>query len=189
MVNSKRYLTKESLWTTGTGALIFHGLIIAGFAFSGGFSSGFLPKAQPTNCIEVVLLPSSMNQPDATESSHLKSSPPTLLKEKSPPSKYEERNKEQKKLTSSSAISDTYGTEILFNPPPIYPLEARRKNLQGIVLIQLYLTEEGEVDHAIPLAPHAHVILETAALKAIYSWRFKPGAKTVEVPVEFKLVV
>jgi TonB family protein len=76
-----------------------------------------------------------------------------------------------------------------FNPPPVYPLEARRKRIEGIVLIRLSLSEKGTVDKAIPLAPRNNPLLEDAALEAIQKWRFKPGNRTLEVPIEFKLEV
>lgn len=77
----------------------------------------------------------------------------------------------------------------IFNPAPIYPLAARRKKIQGMVMIRLSLTETGTVDKATALPPRIDPILEDAALRAIYQWRFKPGARTLEIPIEFKLAV
>lgn len=75
----------------------------------------------------------------------------------------------------------------IFNPPPDYPQEARRKKVQGIVLIRLFLNKLGRVDRAMPLPPRMDSLLEEAALKAIRQWRFLPGGGVLEVPVEFKL--
>lgn len=75
----------------------------------------------------------------------------------------------------------------IFNPPPIYPNEAKRRGIQGIVLVQLSLTQTGVVDKATALLPHADTLLEEAALTAVRTWRFRPGARTLEVPIEFKL--
>jgi TonB family protein len=47
--------------------------------------------------------------------------------------------------------------------------------------------ETGGVDNAITLPPHIDPLLEEAALRAVHKWRFKPGARTLEVPIEFKL--
>lgn len=85
----------------------------------------------------------------------------------------------------SGEVSDAFP---IFNPPPIYPREARRKRIQGVVMIQLSLTEAGAVDKATALPPCMDPLLEDAALKAIHKWRFKPGVRTLEVPIEFKLL-
>lgn len=75
----------------------------------------------------------------------------------------------------------------IFNPPPIYPNEAKRRGIEGIVLVQLSLTQTGVVDKATALLPRADTLLEEAALAAVRTWRFKPGIRTLEVPIEFKL--
>ncbi|MGV8949152.1 MAG: energy transducer TonB [Candidatus Paracaedibacter sp.] len=75
----------------------------------------------------------------------------------------------------------------IFNPPPLYPNEAKRRGIQGVVLVRLTLTQTGIVDKATALLPRADTLLEDAALTAVHTWRFKPGIKTLEVPIEFKL--
>jgi protein TonB len=101
---------------------------------------------------------------------------------------------EEKKALGSPVMSmpTTSGantSQPLFNPPPIYPREARRRKIQGIVMVRASLSEEGAVASAVTLAPRMDPMLEDAALRAIHQWRFKPGIRTVEVPIEFKLVV
>lgn len=85
---------------------------------------------------------------------------------------------------SSGGAHDPFPT---FNPAPVYPLEARRKKIEGIVLVRVSLSERGTVDKAIPLPPRNNPLLEEAALEAIQKWKFKPGILTLEVPIEFKL--
>lgn len=75
----------------------------------------------------------------------------------------------------------------IFNPPPIYPNEAKRRGIQGVVLVRLSLTQTGIVDKATALPPRTDPLLEEAALTAAHTWRFKPGIRTLEVPIEFKL--
>lgn len=88
--------------------------------------------------------------------------------------------------SSSSQAGDS---QPLYNPPPVYPREARRQKIQGVVRIQIFLTKTGEVDQIVTLPPRIDPLLEEAALKAIYQWKFRPGVRTVEVPIEFKLMV
>jgi protein TonB len=75
----------------------------------------------------------------------------------------------------------------LYNPPPVYPREARRKKVQGVVLVYLSVTPDGAVNQAITLPPRQDPLLEQAALKAVRQWKFHPGARALEVPIEFKL--
>lgn len=102
----------------------------------------------------------------------------------------EQPAKASAKSTPSSAGQpsvEAYDVAHIFNPPPIYPYEAKQKRLQGVVLIQLFLTENGAVHKAVPLPPHIDPLLEDAALNAVYTWRFGPGDRILEVPIEFKL--
>jgi TonB family protein len=89
----------------------------------------------------------------------------------------------------TSASSEAGDSLPFYNPPPVYPREARRRKIQGVVRVQVFLTETGEVDKIVTLPPRTDPLLEEAALKAIYKWKFKSGARTVEVPIEFKLMV
>ena len=73
------------------------------------------------------------------------------------------------------------------NPPPTYPREARRKKIEGVVLARLFLTASGRVEKVAILPPHTDPVLEEAALRALLHWRFAPGARTVDIPIEFRL--
>ena len=103
----------------------------------------------------------------------------------------------RKQLEKSDKISGAGGLSLvskeasqaipLFNPPPSYPPEARRKKIQGVVLIHILLNSSGGVERAVPLAPRADPVLEEAALKAVRHWRFSSGNIALEVPIEFSL--
>ena len=82
--------------------------------------------------------------------------------------------------------------EALTKVPPAYPDEARRSRVQGVVMVQALVIEDGSVADckivsSIPL-------LDEAAIASVRQWRFKP-AKTagkpvavwVAVPVRFSL--
>jgi len=88
----------------------------------------------------------------------------------------------------------TVGAVYLRNPPPRYPLAARRNGDQGIVMLRVLVSAEGlpvrvEVDQS-----SGFLLLDGAAADAVRGWRFVParrGERNVEdwvrVPVEFRL--
>lgn len=82
----------------------------------------------------------------------------------------------------------------LQNPPPAYPEKARRRNLQGTVVLEVRVTAEGRVAHLQVKESSGHGILDKAALAAVQQWVFEPGrrngspvAMAVLVPVRFAL--
>jgi protein TonB len=80
------------------------------------------------------------------------------------------------------------------NPPPPYPGPARRRHLQGTVVLEVAVGPDGEVEQLLIQATSGHEILDRAALAAVKDWLFEPGqrgghrvAMKVLVPVRFSL--
>jgi len=80
------------------------------------------------------------------------------------------------------------------NPRPEYPSRARRRHLQGTVILEVSVTRDGRVDELRVKESSGHEILDRAALRAVKSWLFEPGrrgreriAMSVLVPVRFDL--
>ncbi len=80
------------------------------------------------------------------------------------------------------------------NPPPEYPARARRRHLQGTVVLGVSVSRDGEVEELEIHESSGHKLLDRAALKAVRSWLFEPGtnggvqvAMKVLVPVRFSL--
>lgn len=78
--------------------------------------------------------------------------------------------------------------------PPVYPLAARRKGIQGWVKVKFLVTRQGTVKGVSIVAAHPVNLFEKSVLRAVSSWRFKPGTvdgKAVdtwaESTLEFKL--
>jgi len=187
----------ESLWTAGAVAFVTHGLMISAFAlgmacFKGGaqpalanhfvvemvFADGNGQKGREAHVTPMVaahqgmpLKNSSMEKPVPGRHVHF-----------TPSSHGEEAGRK-----AAGEGGEAHPCPV-YNPPPVYPLKARRRKIQGIVLVRLFLAETGEVSEALPLPPRVGPVLEEAALAAVYKWRFKPGVKMVEVPIEFRLV-
>lgn len=80
------------------------------------------------------------------------------------------------------------------NPPPEYPDQARRRQLQGTVVLEVSVSREGKVEQLAVHEGSGHNILDRAALAAVKEWLFEPGersgkkvAMNVLVPVRFSL--
>ncbi len=80
------------------------------------------------------------------------------------------------------------------NPPPKYPRLARRRGLEGQVLINVLVDTSGRVVELETLSSCGHSILDRAALDAVRRWHFIPGnidgkkqQMWVKVPVRFQL--
>lgn len=81
-----------------------------------------------------------------------------------------------------------------YNPKPEYPNLARRRGWEGVVLLQVEVTEEGEVASVRLHESCGYKILDKCALRAVTTWRFLSGTRdgkrtqcTVMIPVHFKL--
>lgn len=80
------------------------------------------------------------------------------------------------------------------NAPPPYPGLARKRGLEGTVILQVLVNREGRVnDLKIDVSSNSS-LLDRAAVKAVRKWSFEPGKKGeerismwVKVPITFKL--
>jgi TonB family protein len=77
---------------------------------------------------------------------------------------------------------------------PEYPLAARNAGLEGTVVINLNLDEQGRILRAWVASSSAPDILVSAALDAVYQFEFSPGLSrgvpvrsTVAIPLRFTL--
>ncbi len=58
--------------------------------------------------------------------------------------------------------------------PPIYPMRAANRHIQGWVKIEFTISKEGKVKNPVVIASKPSSIFNRAALKAIKRWKFKP---------------
>ncbi len=82
----------------------------------------------------------------------------------------------------------------LSNPRPRYPPSARRKRVQGRVLLAVVVTKSGRASSVRIRKSSGFQLLDQAALKTVKRWRFRPATRNgqpvrarVIVPVTFKL--
>lgn len=87
-----------------------------------------------------------------------------------------------------------YNAAYLSNPPPTYPLSARRRGIEGTVLVRAEVAAGGECQRVELKKSSGSDALDQAALEAVKKWRFVPAKRGsqavvawVEVPITFKL--
>ncbi|MHB1246564.1 MAG: energy transducer TonB [Sulfuriferula sp.] len=87
-----------------------------------------------------------------------------------------------------------FSVAYLHNPPPPYPLMARRNGYQGTVVVRAEVSVGGDCLQAQVEKSSGYAVLDQAALEAVKQWRFLPArrgnqtvAAWVEVPVTFRL--
>lgn len=103
----------------------------------------------------------------------------------------------EKNISSSSATTFVAADSrpyLLENPKPVYPAAARRRGMQGVVLLGVAVSKEGYVDKIDILQTSGFKVLDRSAVKSVKSWRFIParmGEKNIssqmEIPIRFIL--
>lgn len=87
-----------------------------------------------------------------------------------------------------------FNATYLNNPPPDYPPSARRRGIEGKVLVRAEIQIDGSCSRVELKSGSGSDMLNQAALDAVKKWRFVPAHKGtqpltawVEVPITFKL--
>lgn len=80
------------------------------------------------------------------------------------------------------------------NPLPRYPLAARRRGLEGQVVVRVFVAADGRPASVSVHSGSTHSILDDAAVAALRRWRFEPARRAgvptaawVDVPITFRL--
>lgn len=80
------------------------------------------------------------------------------------------------------------------NPPPGYPIEARRMGWQGTAVLSVDVSAHGSVRDAGVTESSGHSVLDEEALRTVRQWRFDPArigdtpaACHVTIPIRFVL--
>ena len=103
---------------------------------------------------------------------------------------------DEKALATKAAESEpVFDADYLKNPAPYYPQAARKRGIQGKVLINVLVKADGTPSTVEISRSSGSSILDIAALDAVKQWRFIPAkrsgqlvAANVIVPVEFKII-
>jgi len=91
-------------------------------------------------------------------------------------------------------VEARYNVTSLNNPKPPYPLAARRRGIEGQVLLRARVQEDGRCAQVETKQSSGYAMLDSAALETVKKWRFAPAtlsgtpvASWVEVPITFRL--
>ncbi|MDX2082590.1 MAG: TonB family protein [Rickettsiales bacterium] len=104
----------------------------------------------------------------------------------------EDRNAIATKAAESDPI---FNANYLNNPAPFYPLSAKRKGVQGKVMLSVLVKVDGTAAAVNVSRSSGSNDLDQAALAAVKEWKFIPARRggevvqaSVVVPVEFKII-
>ncbi len=82
----------------------------------------------------------------------------------------------------------------LINPPPKYPMIARKRGCQGNVVLEVLIDKQGKVIDLRVFSSSGYSILDKTAKASVKKWLFEPGMRGVEkiemwvkVPIRFEL--
>ncbi len=80
------------------------------------------------------------------------------------------------------------------NPPPRYPRLARKRKYQGVVILDVFVNQDGGVGDIKVFKSSGYSILDKSALRSVRKWDFEPGKRGdkkvgmwVRTPVRFQL--
>lgn len=115
--------------------------------------------------------------------------PPTPGNNNSRPSSSNKPATSNGSTAPSTATTLSFGTGAGRQPAPTYPLQARRSNQQGAVVVEFIVGMDGKVLSAWVKTPCPYESLNNAALSTIRSrWKFPAGqAQRYRVPIIFRL--
>jgi protein TonB len=95
---------------------------------------------------------------------------------------------------SSPGADDRQLPELVYNPPPSYPLAAIQSRVEGTVVLRLLIGHDGRVSGVQVVTSSGHPVLDAEAVRAVRSWEFQPAtrggrpvAMAVRLPVRFEL--
>ena len=64
------------------------------------------------------------------------------------------------------------GGNLVHKVQPVYPAEARRLRVQGTVILEAIITEQGQIEDLKLIS--GHPLLAQAAMDAVSKWRYSP---------------
>lgn len=96
--------------------------------------------------------------------------------------------------TGNDAPADRAARPAAGNPPPTYPRTARRRGLQGRLVLRVSIGADGAAGKIEVIESSGHPVLDASARKAVAGWRFTPARQEgspvtslIDIPVSFRL--
>jgi protein TonB len=140
-------------------------------------------KPQPVQEQKIIPPPLSANPPQETQT----------IPEEAPPL-HPELGSESTTTDTASRVIQQASPLYQINPPPKYPRLAKRRGLEGVVLLEVFVDILGSVKELRIFNSSGHSVLDRAALTAVRRWKFRSGTVAgaskemwVKVPVRFQL--
>ncbi|MEE8333899.1 MAG: energy transducer TonB, partial [Alphaproteobacteria bacterium] len=97
-------------------------------------------------------------------------------------------------LTGNDTPADRAARPAGGNPPPVYPRTARRRGLQGRLVLRVSIGADGSTGKIEVIESSGHQVLDASARKAVAGWRFTPArlegapvTSRIDIPVSFRL--
>ena len=87
------------------------------------------------------------------------------------------------------AGGDVSAPRAIYVPDPDYPDEARKKKIQGTVILSIVVGSDGSV-HDVKIKRSVGYGLDEKAMEAVSQWQFEPGrkeGKPVAVPMDVEV--
>jgi len=86
-------------------------------------------------------------------------------------------------VSSVSITPPQFGAAYLSNPKPIYPAFARRMGMEGMVMLKVLVSREGNPLRIDVAKSSGYDIFDKTAVEAVKKWRFVP-ARQGDTPIE-----
>jgi protein TonB len=91
-------------------------------------------------------------------------------------------------LPPPAAAPASTGWSVEVRIPPVYPLAARRRGVEGEVVLRAEIDADGAPTAVNVIRGSGHAELDAAARAAVEKWRFQaPRGSGVEIPIVFRL--
>jgi len=94
----------------------------------------------------------------------------------------------------AAEIGPSLMPRLLANPKPLYPKRARKRGVEGQVLLRVQIGTDGKSKAVETLRTSGHHLLDAAAVKAVRKWRFSPALRngapvvaTLDIPITFRI--
>lgn len=92
-----------------------------------------------------------------------------------------------RELESSPANSVAAESEIVYRVAPTYPVAARRRGIEGAVVLHVRFDAGGRPEEISVMTSSGSAMLDDAAREAVARWRFRGGAAgALELPITFR---
>jgi periplasmic protein TonB len=120
--------------------------------------------------------------------------PPTGENRRDIPTAAVPETRRQESSPPQASLPRAAGAQYAQNPRPAYPREARRRGLEGTVLLLVEILESGRPERITIKQSSGHSLLDEAAMGAVRRWTFIPAQRegkavrsVAEVPIVFSL--